>query len=87
MKVSEIRIRKIFNENVLRAIVSVTFDECFTVHDIKLIKLSEDYLVVMPNKKSKDGRISDICHPINREFRAVLEKEIIAAYENYIENI
>lgn len=86
MEISEIKIRKTFNENILRAIVSVTFDNCFTVHDIKIVALQDSYLIVMPNKKSKDGRISDICHPINREFRGTLEKEILTEYEKYLEN-
>ena len=80
MQISEIKIRKIFNENVLKAIVSVTFDNCFTVHDIKIVCANSRYFTVMPNKKSKDGRLSDIAHPINKDFRELLESEILRVY-------
>lgn len=86
MKITEVKIRKIFYENVLKAIVSVTFDECFTVHDIKIVYANSRYFTVMPNKKTKDGRISDIAHPINREFREELEKAILETYFENIEN-
>lgn len=86
MKVTEVKIRKIFYENVLKAIVSVTFDECFTVHDIKIVYANSRYFTVMPNKKTKDGRITDIAHPINREFRETLEKSILEVYFESCEN-
>ena len=85
MKITEIKIRKLFDENALKAIVSVTFDNCFTVHDIKVVYANSKYFTVMPNKKAKDGKISDVAHPINREFREILEKAIINHYTNYME--
>lgn len=85
MKITEIRIRKTFENSVLRAIVSVTFDSCFTVHDIKIINVNSGFIIVMPNKKTKDGRLSDVCHPINKEFRRVLEEEILKEYLSFIE--
>lgn len=84
MKITEIKIRKLFDESALKAIVSVTFDNCFTVHDIKVVYANSKYFTVMPNKKSKDGRISDVAHPINREFRESLEREIINHYIDYM---
>ncbi len=84
MKITEVKIRKTFEENVLKAIVSVTFDECFTVHDVKVVYANSRYFIVMPNKKNRDGKISDIAHPINREFREILEKSIL---EVYFENL
>ena len=84
MQVTEIKIRKLFEENVLKAIVSVTFDDCFTVHDIKIVYANSRYFTVMPNKKSKDGRTSDIAHPINKEFRDTLEKNILNKYFSLI---
>ena len=86
MRITDVKIRKIFSENVLKAVVSVTFDECFTVHDIKVIYANERYIIVMPNKKSRDGRISDIAHPINKEFRQILEEEILTVYYEYSES-
>ena len=86
MQISEIKIRKTFNENVLKAVVSVTFDGCFTVHDIKIVCANSRYFTVMPNKKSKDGRLSDIAHPINREFREKLDSEILRVYFSAVSN-
>ena len=80
MKISEVKIRKIFDENVLKAVVSVTFDNCFTVHDIKVINANAKHFIVMPNKKTADGRIADIAHPINREFRDEIENVILETY-------
>ena len=80
MKITEVKIRKTFEETVLKAIVSVTFDDCFTVHDIKVVYANSRYFIVMPNKKNRDGKISDIAHPINREFRDALEKNVLEVY-------
>lgn len=85
MQITEVKIRKIFDENVLKAIVSVTFDQCFTVHDIKIVYANSKYFIVMPNKKTKDGRISDIAHPINKEFRETLEKEVLEQYNKALD--
>ena len=85
MNITEIKIRKTFDENVLKAIVSITFDNCFTVHDIKVVYANERLFVVMPNKKSKDGRTADIAHPINSEFRGIIESNVLSAYLNYIQ--
>lgn len=86
MQITEVKIRKIFEENVLKAIVSVTFDGCFTVHDIKIVYANSKHFIVMPNKKTKDGRISDIAHPINKEFRDILEKEVLEQYNKALES-
>ena len=84
MQISDIKIRKTFDENVLKAVVSLTFDNCFTVHDIKIVYANEKYFTVMPNKKSRDGRISDVAHPINKDFREKLEREVLEYYFNSI---
>lgn len=84
MKITEVKIRKTFDESVLKAIVSVTFDDCFTVHDIKIVYANLKYFTVMPNKKLKDGKVSDTAHPINKEFRDLLEKTILDEYFSYI---
>ena len=85
MKITETKIRKSFENSVLCAIASVTFDNCFTVHDIKIIYVNNRYIIVMPNKKTKDGRLSDVCHPINKEFRNELEEEILKEYKLHTE--
>ena len=86
MEITEVKIRKIFEESTLRAIVSVTFDDCFTVHDIKIVFANSAYILVMPNKKLSSGRMSDIAHPINSEFRGRLEKAVLDEYEKHIRN-
>lgn len=81
MQVTDIKIRNFFDEGPMKAIVSVTFDDCFAVHDIKVIYARERYFVVMPSRKNPDGSYRDIVHPINSEFRRVLENAIIEAYQ------
>ena len=80
MKVTDIKIRKFFNEGPMKAIVSVTFDDCLAVHDIKVIYASDRYFIVMPSRKNPDGTYRDIVHPINSDFRASLESAVIDAY-------
>ena len=80
MKVTDIKIRKFFDEGPMKAIVSVTFDDCLAVHDIKVIYASDRYFIVMPSRKNPDGTYRDIVHPINSEFRAALESAVIDAY-------
>ena len=65
----------------MKAIVSVTFDDQMALHDIKVISVREKNFIVMPSRKNPDGTYRDIVHPINGEFRALLETEVIKAYE------
>lgn len=64
----------------MKAIVSVTFDDCLAVHDVKVIYARERYFIVMPSRKNPDGTYRDIVHPINSDFRASLEEAVIDAY-------
>ena len=64
----------------MKAVVSVTFDDCLAVHDVKVIYARERYFIVMPSRKNPDGSFRDIVHPINAEFRAALENAVIDAY-------
>ena len=81
MKITDIKIRKTFEEGPMRAIASVTFDAQLAVHDIKVINARDKFFIVMPSRKNADDTYRDIVHPINAEFRAMIEKEVIAAYE------
>ena len=81
MKITDIKIRKTFTEGPMKAIASITFDHQLVVHDIKVIYAKEKYFIVMPSRQNPDGTYRDIVHPINAEFRSVLESEIISAYE------
>lgn len=81
MKITDIKIRKFFEEGPMKAIVSVTFDDCLAVHDVKVIYARERYFIVMPSRKNPDGTYRDIVHPINSEFRKQLEEAVIDAYQ------
>ena len=80
MQVTDIKIRKFFDEGPMKAVVSVTFDDCLAVHDIKVIYARDRYFIVMPSRKNPDGTYRDIVHPISADFRGALEKAVIDAY-------
>ena len=80
MKITDIKVRKLFNEGPMRAIVSVTFDGQLAVHDIKVINARDRLFIVMPSRKNPDESFRDIVHPINSEFRAMIESEVLSAY-------
>ena len=79
MQITDIKIRKKFENGPLKAIVSVTFDNALAVHDLKVVHAKEHYFVMFPNKKINETRI-DIVHPINSDFRIALEEAVIDAY-------
>lgn len=81
MVITDIKVRKLFDEGPMKAIVSVTFDDQLALHDIKVISVREKNFIVMPSRKNPDGTYRDIVHPINTEFRGMLEAEVIRAYE------
>ena len=81
MQITDIKIRKLFEDGPMKAVVSVTFDGQLAVHDIKVINAREKYFIVMPSRKNPDGSYRDIVHPINSEFRGMLEQMVIAAYD------
>ncbi|MDD6799880.1 MAG: SpoVG family protein [Firmicutes bacterium] len=81
MEITDIKVRKLFdNEGPMKAIVSITLDDQLALHDIKVINAREKLFIVMPSRKNPDNTYRDIYHPINAEFRAMLESKIIAAY-------
>ena len=80
MQITDIKVRKFFSEGPMKAVVSVTFDECLAVHDIKVIYARERFFIVMPSRKNPDDTYRDIVHPINARFRAQLEEAVIDAY-------
>jgi len=86
MQITDIKVRKLFDEGPMRAIVSVTFDGQLAVHDIKVINARDKYFIVMPSRKNPDDTYRDIVHPINATFRGQLEAEVIAAYQAELEN-
>ncbi|GFN35220.1 septation regulator SpoVG [Tepidimicrobium xylanilyticum] len=84
MKVTDVRIRKITEEGKMKAIVSVTFDEEFVVHDIKIIEGQNGLFVAMPSRKMPDGEFRDIAHPINAETRQKIQSAIFEEYEKVL---
>ncbi len=81
MKITDIRVRKVAKQGKMRAVVSVTFDDEFVVHDIKVIEGERGLFIAMPSKKSSDGEYRDIAHPINSEMRGVLQTAILEAFD------
>ncbi len=82
MQITEIRIRKVSSEEgKLRAYVTVTFDNCFVVHNIKAIEGKNGLFIAMPSRKTRTGDYKDIAHPISPDFRNELESKILAEYE------
>ncbi len=82
MKVTDVRVRKIDGEGKLRAVVSITLDDVFVIHDIKVIDGDTGLFIAMPSKKATNGMFRDIAHPINTETREYLKETIIGAYNN-----
>lgn len=80
MNITDVRVRKITNEGKMKAVVSVTFDNDFVVHDIKVIEGQNGLFIAMPSRKSPDGEFRDIAHPINSETRAQLQDAILQEY-------
>ena len=81
MEITDVKIRKIFEEGPMKAVVSVTFDNALALHDVKVINAREKFFVVMPSRKNPDGTYRDIVHPINADFRAELEEAVLKAYD------
>ena len=81
MEITDIRIRKINLESKMRAVVSVTFDNCLVIHDIKVIEGADKMFVAMPSRKTPEGEFKDIAHPINVEMRDKLEKNVLDKYQ------
>lgn len=81
MKITDVRIRKTYEEGKMKAIVSVTFNEQFVVHDIKVIDGENGLFIAMPSRKIGEGEFRDIAHPINSETRQKLQEAIFEEYE------
>ncbi len=81
MQITDIKIRKTFaDDGPMKAVVSVTFDNQLALHDIKVINTRDKYFIVMPSRKNPDGTYRDIIHPINSDFRQLLESTVLDAY-------
>jgi stage V sporulation protein G len=83
MEITEVRVFPV-NEEKLRAYVTITFDQCFVIRDLKIIQGATGLFVSMPSKKRKDGTYRDIAHPINNDTRRMIEEKIIAEYNKVV---
>ena len=81
MKITDIRVRKIENGGKMKAVVSITIDEEFVVHDIKIIEGEKGLFIAMPSRKTSDGEFKDVAHPIKSSTREELQRIILERYE------
>ncbi len=82
MEITDIRIRQMSHDEKMKAVVSVTFDNCFVVHDIKVIEGMDKLFIAMPSRKTPEGEYKDIAHPINIEMRELLSERILEKYNS-----
>lgn len=87
MNITDIRIRRTYQDMRLKALVSITVDHDLAVHDIKVIEGPERLFVAMPSRKDDNGTFRDIAHPITPEARHEIEQKILDAYREYLENL
>ena len=85
MNITDVRVRKIAKEGKMKAVVSITIDDEFVVHDIKVIEGEKGLFIAMPSRKSTDGEYRDIAHPINSETREKIQSIILENYEKVLE--
>ena len=81
MQITDVRIRKVEREEKMKAVVSITIDEEFVVHDIKVIEGDKGLFIAMPSRKAADGEYRDIAHPINSNTREKIQNLILEKYE------
>ena len=86
MEITEVKVFPV-NEERLKAYVSITFDNCFVIRDLKIIHGTSGLFVAMPSKKRKDGQFKDIAHPLNSETRNMIEKAVFDAYEKEVKSM
>ncbi|MCI9525922.1 MAG: septation regulator SpoVG [Lachnospiraceae bacterium] len=85
MKITDVRIRKVEKEGKMRAVVSITIDDEFVVHDIKVIEGEKGLFIAMPSRRAADGEYRDIAHPINSQTRDNIQQIILEKYQSEIE--
>ncbi|MBO4694965.1 MAG: septation regulator SpoVG [Clostridia bacterium] len=88
MNITDVRVRivKQHEEGKLKAVASIIIDDCFAVHDIKIISGNDGVFIAMPSRKTSEGDFKDIAHPINTDTREALKEKILKAYEEELKN-
>ena len=84
MNITDVRVRRINTEGKMKAVVSVTFDDAFVVHDVKVVEGMNGIFVAMPSRKTPEGEFRDIAHPISAEAREVIQTAVLKAYQEAI---
>lgn len=85
MKIGDVRIREVRNtDGKLKAVASITIDDCFVVHDIKIFEREDGFAIAMPSRKTSDDKYKDIAHPLNTETRELLQDMILAEYRRIL---
>ena len=88
MNISDVRVRLIQKQDSkLKAIVSITIDDCFVIHDLKIIEGEDGYFIAMPSRKTSSGEYKDIAHPINTETRVELANALLEAFKNELAKV
>jgi len=82
MEITDIRVRKVTGEGKLKAYVTVTFDNCFVIHNVKIIEGKSGIFIAMPSRRTRSGEYKDVAHPIYPEFRLKLQKQILEKYDS-----
>jgi stage V sporulation protein G len=81
MEITDIRIKKVEGENKLKAYASITFDDSFVIHNIKVIQGNNGLFIAMPSRRTRSGEMKDVAHPINSQFREKIQNAILEAYQ------
>lgn len=85
MNIGDVRIRQVrHSDGKLRAVASITIDDCFVVHDIRIFERDGELFVAMPSRKASDGTYKDIAHPLNTETREYIRKTILGSYDEFL---
>lgn len=87
MEITDVRVRKVTREGKVKAIVSITFDEEFVVHDIKVIESENGYFIAMPSRRTVEGEFRDSAHPIKPSTREKIQSAVLAAYGEAVEKL
>lgn len=85
MRVTDVRIRKMNNEGKMKAIVSITLEEQFVIHDVRVIEGNSGLFVAMPSKRTPEGEFKDIAHPITSQMRELIQSAVLMAYSSELE--
>lgn len=81
MKITDVRVRKIKSDGKLKAYVTVTFDDAFVIHNVKVIEGKNGFFIAMPSRRTKNGEYKDVAHPIHSDFRTNMKDVILEAYD------